>query len=84
MPRHPNARYYSEHWPKISVALDYRGGPRYWAVVVDLGGAVIPGEMDAFTLALKDAEAACDDLNYRMLTRIREAEHDDRNPIKAG
>ena len=73
MTKHPSDDVYAEDWPVISIKLDYQGGLRYWGVTVELGGMVIPGQMDAFTAALKDAEVACDELNNKMLGRARAA-----------
>jgi hypothetical protein len=81
MPSHPNPYVYAEHWPKIAVTLDYRGGLSYWAVTVELGGMVRPGEADAFAAALKAAEAACVVLNSDMVERGRGAERDERKVI---
>lgn len=81
MPSHPNSHVYADHWPKIAVTLDYRGGLQYWAITLELGGVVLPGEADAFALAVKDAEAAVDDLNNRMLMRGRDAERDERKVV---
>ena len=84
MPKHPNGDVYAEHWPKIAVTLDYRGDISYWATTVELGGQVLPGEADAFAAVMKDAEAACDELNRKILDRGRVVEREQRNPIKAG
>lgn len=81
MPSHPNGDVYAEHWPKIAVTLDYRGGLNYWAVTVELGGMVAPGEADAFNAAVKSAETAATMLNDAMLLRARDAERDRRKVV---
>ena len=81
MPSHPNGDVYADHWPKVAVTLDHRGGLNYWAVTVELGGEVLPGEAEAFGLAVKDAEAACDLLNTRMIERGRELERERRKVV---
>ena len=81
MPSHPNGDVYAEHWPKIAVTLDYRGGLNYWATTVELGGVVRPDEADAFGEAVRDASDAANMLNDRMIARGRELERDRRKVV---
>jgi len=80
MPSHPSNRQYAEHWPTIGITLDYRGGLRYWGVIVE-AGLVIPGEVEAFSAALADAETACDTLNEKIIGRIRDDASAERKVI---